>query len=163
MEQQFQNTSSVDYSLKDGETLVLQIKSNVMHLNFLVYCVIWLRFAIILTQIFSGLGVKQKCGQSVKSKFFEQGVNDSSPENKGNQKELKISIKPPPPPPAPLSPVSPVQNSPSNSPTKFELEGTSKHEAQESRKNDSKDADFSETHSTQDVPDDVFGDFQAAG
>ena len=29
MEQQFQKTSSVDYSLKDGETIVLQFKSKV--------------------------------------------------------------------------------------------------------------------------------------
>lgn len=27
MEQQYQQTSSVDYSLKDGETLVLQLKN----------------------------------------------------------------------------------------------------------------------------------------
>jgi hypothetical protein len=27
MEQQYQNTSSVDYSLKEGETIVLQLKN----------------------------------------------------------------------------------------------------------------------------------------
>lgn len=106
--------------------------------------------------IYPDFGVKQKSGQSAKSKFFEQGVNNLSLENKGNQKELKVCIKPPP---APLSPVSPVKRSPSNSPTKFSLEGPSKHEAPELRK----DADLSENQSTQDVPDDDFGDFQAAG
>lgn len=103
--------------------------------------------------------MKQKSGQSAKSKFFEQGVNNLSLENKGNQKELKVCIKPPPPPPAPLSPVSPVKRSPSSSPTKFSLEGPSKHEAPELREG----ADPSENQSTQDVPDDDFGDFQAAG
>ncbi|XP_015901685.1 uncharacterized protein At1g03900 [Ziziphus jujuba] len=131
MEQQFQKTSSVDYSLKEGETLVLQLKSN-------------------------------RGGQSVKSKFFELGLNNPSPENKGNnQKEPKICIKPPPPSPAPLSPVGTFHKSPSKSPSNFSLEG--KHEEPESRDVYPKDADSSENQSTQDVPDDDFGDFQAAG
>ncbi|PON35357.1 Talin [Parasponia andersonii] len=133
MEQQFQKTSSVNYSLKDGETLVLQLKNN-------------------------------KSGQSVKSKFFEQGLNNSSPENKGNnQEELKIYIKPPPPPPAPLSPSATVQWSPSNSPSSFNLESGTKHGAFESTKEESENTDSSENRTTQeDVPDDDFGDFQTA-
>lgn len=40
MEQQFQNTSSVDYSLKDGETIVLQLKSKVSSFSsrWLLHC-----------------------------------------------------------------------------------------------------------------------------
>lgn len=162
MEQQFQKTSSVDYSLKEGETLVLQLKSNVMHLNLLVNCVIWLILLIRIILIeFHWIWCQQICGQSVKSKFFEQGLNNPSPENKGNLKEPKICIKPPPPPPAPLSPVSTIQKSPSKSPSNFNLEG--KLEALETRNVDTKDTYSSENQSTQDVPDDDFGDFQAAG
>lgn len=40
MEQKFQQTSSVDYSLKEGETLVLQLKS-VSASHFLVNSVLW--------------------------------------------------------------------------------------------------------------------------
>lgn len=132
MEQQFQNTSSVDYSLKDGETLVLQLKNS-------------------------------KSGQSVKSKSHDQALNNPSPKNKGNQKELKISIKPPPPPPGLLSPSATAQKSPSQSPTKFSLEAASKHGALESTKQDSKEMDSSEDQSAQEIPDDDFGDFQTAG
>ncbi|KAL5573728.1 hypothetical protein UlMin_023325 [Ulmus minor] len=130
MEQQFQKTSLVDYSLKEGETLVLQLKNS-------------------------------KSGQSVKSKFFQQGANDLSLEDKGQQKELKISIKPPPPPPAPLSPVSP-QKSPSIAPPNLNLGGASKHDDSEATKEDVKE-DAHSSESTQDIPDDDFGDFQTAG
>jgi len=37
MEQHYQQTSSVDYSLKEGETLVLQIKTNVWNSAFCSY------------------------------------------------------------------------------------------------------------------------------
>ncbi|KAJ0111256.1 hypothetical protein Patl1_02418 [Pistacia atlantica] len=94
MEQQFQNTSSGDYSLKEGETIHIEIKN--------------------------------KSGGRVKSKFFEQGMNSLSLEDKGDGKEPKICIKPPPPPPAPLSPASTVQKSPSNLPPNLSLEEASK-------------------------------------
>ena len=120
----------------------------------------------ILTE-FHWFWCQQKSGQSVKSKFFEQGLNNSSPDKKvDNQKEAKISIKPPPPPPAPLSPSATVQKSPSNLLSNFNLEATSKQgTALESTKEDSKNTDSSESQSTQeeDVPDDDFGDFQTAG
>jgi len=131
MEQHYQQASSVDYSLKDGETLVLQLKSN-------------------------------KSGSCVKSKFFDQSLNNSS-EEKGNRKESIIPIKPPPPPPAPLSPAVTVQKSPTNGPPNFNLEGTSKDESPESTKEEAKELTSSESHSQQDIADDDFGDFQAAG
>ncbi|RDX74219.1 Adaptin ear-binding coat-associated protein 2 [Mucuna pruriens] len=131
MEQHYQQTSSVDYSLKEGETLVLQIKNN-------------------------------KSGCSVKSKFFEQGLNNS-PEEKSGKKEPLPSIKLPPPPPSPLSPVIAAEKSPSNSPTKLSLEKTSKVETPKSVKEGTEHENSPENQSTQDVPDDDFGDFQAAG
>ncbi|TKY48926.1 Adaptin ear-binding coat-associated protein 2 [Spatholobus suberectus] len=118
MEQHYQQTSSVDYSLKEGETLVLQIKSN--------------------------------------------GLNNS-PEEKSGKKESVPSIKLPPPPPAPLSPVIAAQKSPINSPTKLSLEKTSKAETPKTVKEDTQHENSPENESTQDVPDDDFGDFQAAG
>ncbi|KAK7324687.1 hypothetical protein VNO77_28441 [Canavalia gladiata] len=131
MEQHYQQNSSVDYSLKEGETLVLQIKNN-------------------------------KSGHSsIKSKFFEQGLNNS-PEEKSGGKESVPSIKLPPPPPAPLSPVIAAQKSPTNSPTKFSLEKPSKVETPTTVKDDN-EHENSENQSTQDAPDDDFGDFQAAG
>ncbi|KAG5233274.1 adaptin ear-binding coat-associated protein [Salix suchowensis] len=85
MEQHFQTTSSVDYSLKEGETIVLQMKN-----------------------------------QSVTG-----GAHD--------RKEPLLSIRPPPPPPAPLSPATTDQQH------------------------------LPDNESSQDIQDDDFGDFQAAG
>ncbi|KAJ7981567.1 Adaptin ear-binding coat-associated protein 1 [Quillaja saponaria] len=132
MEQQYQQTSSVDYSLKEGETLVLQIKTN-----------------------------SQKTGSTMKSKFFEQGLNNPV-EEKGTGKESVNCIKPLPPPPAPLSPATSAQKSPTNLPPNLSLEGVSKDEALKST-NDGKNQHSLENQSTQDIPDDDFGDFQAAG
>ncbi|XWS33045.1 hypothetical protein CRYUN_Cryun22dG0044000 [Craigia yunnanensis] len=130
MEQQFQKSSSVDYSLKEGETLVLQIKN--------------------------------RGGSAVKSKVLELDFDNLSLEDKGNRKEPIISIKPPPPPLAPLSPVGSTCNSPTSSPPNLSLEGTSKEKASESAKEHS-DEHSPESLSTQDILDDDFGDFQAAG
>ncbi|KAB2611629.1 hypothetical protein D8674_019661 [Pyrus ussuriensis x Pyrus communis] len=127
MEQKFQQTSSVDYSLKEGETIVLQLKN--------------------------------KTAEIVKSKVSE---NNSSPEKKASKKEPLICIKPPPPPLAPLSPSATVDKSSSNLPSNLNLEGTSKHEASESTEHESKETSSSGNQSTQDIPDDDFGDFQAA-
>ncbi|KAG4960934.1 hypothetical protein AAZX31_13G274300 [Glycine max] len=129
MEQHYQQTSSVDYSLKEGETLVLQIKTN-------------------------------KSGSSVKSKFFELGLN-KSPEEKNGGKESIPSIKLSPPP-APLSPVFGTQKSPTNSPTNLSLEKTNIVETPKTVK-DTEPEDSPEKQSTEDVLDDDFGDFQAAG
>lgn len=131
MEQQFQSTSAVDYSLKEGETLHLHLKN--------------------------------KSSGRVKSKFFEQGLNDLSLDDKGNRKESMICLKPLPPPPAPLSPATAARKSPSNSPRKLSLEGSSKDASPDSTKEDSNEQHSPESPSTEDIPDDDFGDFQAAG
>ncbi|XP_068336713.1 uncharacterized protein At1g03900-like isoform X2 [Pyrus communis] len=120
MEQKFQQTSLVDYSLKEGETF--------------------------------------KTAEIVKSKVSE----NNSPEKKANQKEPLICIKPPPPPPAPLSHSPTVDKSSSNLLPNLNLEGTSKQEASESTEHESKETSSSGNQSTQDIPDDDFGDFQAA-
>ncbi|XP_004487167.1 uncharacterized protein At1g03900 isoform X1 [Cicer arietinum] len=125
MEQHYQQSSSVDYSLKEGETLVLQIKNN-------------------------------RSGSNVKSKFFEQGPNNSSEEKSGG-KESVPCIKLPPPPSSPGSPVATPQKSPSTSPTKFTLEKTAEEENSKTEHGNSP-----ENESTQDAVDDDFGDFQAA-
>ncbi|XP_022947234.1 uncharacterized protein At1g03900 [Cucurbita moschata] len=97
MEQQFQKTSLVDYSLKEGETIVLQLKS------------------------------KKSFSSIKKSSELDLKVSSSSEEEEGNTKKESIfCIKPPPPPPAPLSPV-PAQESPTSFPPNINLEETSKH------------------------------------
>ena len=157
MEQHYQQTSA-DYSLKDGETLVLQIKNVSVIFIWLLCWITNVKFFIILIKFWC----QQKSGCSVKSKFFDQSLNIPS-EEKGNWKESIIPIKPPPPPPAPLSPVANVQKSPKKGPPNFNLEGTSKDEAPESTKVEAKELNSPENHSLQDIADDDFGDFQAAG
>lgn len=105
----------------------------------------------------------QKSSGRVKSKFFEQGLNDLSLDDKGNRKEPVICLKPLPPPPAPLSPATAARMSPSNSPQKFSLEGSSKDASPDSTKEDSKEQHSPKSPNTEDIPDDDFGDFQAAG
>lgn len=129
MEQHYQHSSSVDYSLKEGETLVLQIKNN-------------------------------RSGGNVKSKFFEQGANNSS-EEKSERKESLPCLKLPPPPPSPGSPATP-QKSPTDSPTKFSLEKTTEVETSKTVKEETEHENSAENQNTQDVVDDDFGDFQAA-
>lgn len=130
MEQHYQQSSSVDYSLKEGETLVLQIKNN-------------------------------RSGGNVKSKFFEQGANNSS-EEKSEKRESIPCIKLPPPPPSPGSPVTP-QKSPTDSPTKLSLEKSAEVETSKIVKEETEHEKSPENQSMQDVVDDDFGDFQAAG
>lgn len=98
----------------------------------------------------------------MKSKFFEQGLNNSS-EEKSGRKESVPTIKLPPPPLAPGSPVATTQKSPTNSPTKFSLEKSSEVETSKEVKDDTEREKSPENQSTQDVVDDDFGDFQAAG
>ncbi|KAL1824125.1 hypothetical protein ACET3Z_010903 [Daucus carota] len=129
MEEQYQN-STVDYSLKDGETIVLQLKN--------------------------------KGGGNVRSKFFDQGLNKISIEEKGNGKEPVICLKPPPPPLAPLSPSVSATNSPSLSPKSFSLEEDSKDKSSVALEIQSKESTTQDNESSQ-VLDDDFGDFQAAG
>ncbi|KAK8693249.1 hypothetical protein V6N13_070842 [Hibiscus sabdariffa] len=146
MEQQFQNTSSVDYSLKEGETIVLQLKNT------------------------------QSGGSSVKSKASELGIDKLSLADKGDQKDPVLSIKLPPPPPGPISsvgsplkspppppsPLSPVDtngNSPTSSPPNLRLEDNLEKKAVKSVE----EQHHGEGQNTEDIEDDDFGDFQAAG
>lgn len=99
----------------------------------------------------------------MKSKFFEQGLNNLSLDDKGNRKEPVICIKPPPPPPASLSPSSAAPKSLSISPRNPSAERNSKDTPPDSPKEDSEEQLSPEYQSTRDVPDDDFGDFQAAG
>ncbi|XP_042011230.1 NECAP-like protein CG9132 [Salvia splendens] len=133
MEHQYQHSSSVDYSLKDGETLVLQLKK------------------------------KEGGTGSTRSKFFEQKLSNLSLDDKSKNKEGSVSIKLPPPPPAPLSPVDapdrpPLGISPRVSPGKsFENEESTGVE-----KCEEGEAEATEKKEQHDAPDDDFGDFQAA-
>lgn len=127
MEQQFQNSSTVDYSLKDGETLVLQLKN--------------------------------KPGGQSKQKSIEQGVNNLSLTDSTKPKEPLPSIKPPPPPPTTLSPTSPrTPTSPNLSPRKNIKEERDFFREEKPEPNSSS----KENQSSEDIPDDDFGDFQAA-
>lgn len=53
MEQQFQKTSSVDYSLKDGETIVLQFKSKVGWFSLRWYLLPHIGCFIVINLIFT--------------------------------------------------------------------------------------------------------------
>ncbi|RWR97468.1 Adaptin ear-binding coat-associated protein 1 NECAP-1 [Cinnamomum micranthum f. kanehirae] len=130
MEQHYQKASSVDYSLKEGETLVLQLKN--------------------------------KSTRSSKSKFFEQGLNNLSLNEKG-PKEPTICLKPPPPPPGPLSPVIAAQRPPADLPSNLILERTNGSNAPHTTKESQSIEQFSkEDRSSDDAIEDDFGDFQAA-
>lgn len=125
MEQQYQKTSSVDYSLKDGETIVLQLKNT--------------------------------GGRSVRSKFFEQGLDQ-----KEKGKNSITSILPPPPPSPSLSPPVNALKNPLDSPSKLSLDGSPKDSFATAFDKQSTEPDSVEKQTAQDVPDDDFGDFQAA-
>lgn len=130
MEQQFQQTSAVDYSLKDGETIVLQLKN--------------------------------KGGKCVRSKFFELGLNspvDAKEKGKEVGAGAGISLIPPPPPPSPLSPPVSAVITPPTSPPNFTLDQSPKEKTLSpvvAKSNEPKPVE------KQDLPDDDFGDFQAA-
>lgn len=99
----------------------------------------------------------------MRSKFFEQGLNNISLEDKGNGKEPIICLKPPPPPLAPLSPSVSNPNSPVLSPKSFSLEEHSEDKSSVSLQTKSRISPTQGNESSQDIPDDDFGDFQAAG
>ncbi|KAL9243763.1 hypothetical protein vseg_017613 [Gypsophila vaccaria] len=128
MEQQFQSSSAVDYSLKDGETIVLQLKN-------------------------------KPGGGNIKTKAIEQGVSNLSVTEKSKSNEPLLSIKPPPPPPT-LSPTSPrTPTSPNFCPDR-----NVDDEIEDPRKLQSApDSTTKELPSSEEVADEDFGDFQAAG
>ncbi|KAJ6297368.1 hypothetical protein OIU78_022997 [Salix suchowensis] len=107
--------------------------------------------------------MKNKPGGSVKSKIFEQGLNNLSMEGNSDGKESFLSISLPPPPPAPLLPATSVQNSPSNLPPKITLDGNSTEKSPNLTKDEAEHQHFPDNESSQDTQDDDFGDFQAAG
>ncbi|EPS61455.1 hypothetical protein M569_13341, partial [Genlisea aurea] len=80
MEHHYQQSCSVDYSLKEGETLVLDLKT------------------------------KGGGGGSIRSKFFELGLSKLSLDEggEGDYKQVSNGIMLPPPPPAPPVVLSPV-------------------------------------------------------
>ncbi|KAH6780658.1 Adaptin ear-binding coat-associated protein 1 NECAP-1 [Perilla frutescens var. hirtella] len=130
MEHQYQHTSSVDYSLKDGETLVLQLN--------------------------------KREGGSARSKFFEQRLEKLSLDDNSKNKGTSISIKLPPPP-APLSPVDAPERSPLGISPKLSPDASFENKASsEMDENQSKESESTENKGQHDVPDDDFGDFQAA-
>lgn len=107
--------------------------------------------------------VVQKGSGSIKSKFFEQGLNNLSLDEKSKGAESPKGMLLPPPPPAPLSPAASPEKSPIESPTNLSLEKSSQAKASESIKDQRTDSKSPENENTQDIPDDDFGDFQAAG
>ncbi|CAI9299686.1 unnamed protein product [Lactuca saligna] len=131
MEQQYQQTSAVDYSLKDGETIVLQLKN--------------------------------KGGKSMRSKFFELGLNNlPDPNEKGKEVGVGISLIPPPPPPSPLSPPVAAVITPPTSPPNFTLTPKEKEKTLSPVVDKSNEPRAIEKQIGQDLPDEDFGDFQAA-
>lgn len=107
---------------------------------------------------------QQKGSGSVKSKISDLGLTKLSLEEKGDKTEPTLSIKPLPPPPAPLSPVTSPQNSPKTSPTslppKISLDGAPEDNSPSFAKESDKEQHFS---AKENIPDEDFGDFQAAG
>ena len=106
---------------------------------------------------------QQKPGGTIRSKFFEQGLNNLSLEEKANRKDSTILLKPPPPPPAPLSPVAADARSPPVSPSKLSLEQSAETKDSATAKEEPDTSESAKEQGPQDVADDDFGDFQAAG
>lgn len=133
MEQQFQNSSTVDYSLKDGETLVLQLKNK------------------------PGGNIKLK---SVEQGVHNLSISDNS---KPSDPLLSIKPPPPPPstlspttsPKTPKSPSSNLTVNFNDVSIKEQSENPVKEKPQP-------DLHSKETRSPEDTIDDDFGDFQAA-
>ncbi|GLJ38543.1 hypothetical protein SUGI_0785540 [Cryptomeria japonica] len=133
MEQQYQTKESIDYSLKEGQTLKLQLKN------------------------------PQKGTGTRKSAFFEQELDKISLHESGDKCRPLPCLVPPPPPPAPSSPSATCYGSekklmPSPSAT-MHTKSTKSSTIDEgeneglSKKNDGEQDSF----------DDDFGDFQTAG
>ncbi|KAL5989617.1 hypothetical protein ACLOJK_010510 [Asimina triloba] len=102
---------------------------------------------------------------SLKSAFFEQGLNNLSLEEKESIKQPKICLKLPPPSPGPLSPSNVAQPSPWNSPPDFSLQGTavSDNALHATKESQSTQHSSQGNQNSEDAVDDDFGDFQAAG
>ncbi|CAE6076679.1 unnamed protein product [Arabidopsis arenosa] len=134
MEQHFQNTSSVDYSLKEGETIVLQLKNR------------------------SDKDTKSK---TVEKSLGNLSLEDKG---KSIETTIPSIIPPPPPPgplsPVTTAQKSPSNLPPSLSLQRSsEQQDLDTKPEEEEKKEDLKAKDGG----VEDAPDDDFGDFQAAG
>uniref|UniRef100_A0A0D9YBP1 NECAP PHear domain-containing protein n=1 Tax=Oryza glumipatula TaxID=40148 RepID=A0A0D9YBP1_9ORYZ len=183
MVQHYEKSSSVDYSLKEGETLVLQLKNKPA-----------VEPGFSLVSYFNGpIGqnslAQKESGAKIKSAFFEQGLNKLSFNEKANSKEAPVSLKLPPPPPSPVSPTDsgiaaspfkaefPSQDQPAADTgadtTPFKAEFPSSHEQPAADNVASSPPPKAEAapqeqptaaeKAPQESVDDDFGDFQAAG
>nr|AAM63770.1 unknown [Arabidopsis thaliana] len=136
MEQHYQNTSSVDYSLKEGETIVLQLKNR---------------------------SDKDSKSKTVEKSLGNLSLEDKG---KSIETTIPSIILPPPPPgplsPVTTAQKSPSSLPPSlslqRSSEQQDLD-TKREEEEEEKKEDLKAKDGG----VEDAPDDDFGDFQAAG
>lgn len=133
MEQQYQRNASIDYSLKEGQTLKLQLKN------------------------------PQKGTGTGKSTFFEQELDKMSFDESREKCNPLPCLAPPPPPPAPSSPSAKCYTSekklmPSPSATMHIKSTKSSSINEEENKGLSKKID-----EEQESFEDDFGDFQTAG
>lgn len=97
----------------------------------------------------------------MRSKFFEQGLNNL-PDQKEKGKEVPITSIPPPPPPSPLSPPVGAVKIPVESPSKLSLDGSPKDNSLSPVDKQPNEPHSVEQETALDVLDDDFGDFQAA-
>ncbi|CAH8301029.1 unnamed protein product [Eruca vesicaria subsp. sativa] len=134
MEQHFQNTSSVDYSLKEGETIVIQLKN---------------------------MSEKDTKSKLVDKSLTNLKLEDKG---KSIETTIPSIIPPPPPPgplsPVTTAQRSPQKSPPSlslqRSSEQQDLD-TKREEVEKKEDQEAKDT------AVEDAPDDDFGDFQAAG
>ncbi|KAG9446090.1 hypothetical protein H6P81_012218 [Aristolochia fimbriata] len=170
MEQHYQQTSSVDYSLKEGQTLVLQLNNKGSRVNN-EQGLHATSFDEKKSMEMAAAPLKplpppplvssaQQKGLSDEASAIYEGVPKSSSFDQGASTETHLVLKPPPPPPppAPLSPVSCQQKTETDSERKGDSKDTIVHSSKEFE-----DPSLFEEQSRQDIVDDDFGDFQAAG
>ncbi|MBA0685706.1 hypothetical protein Goari_013357, partial [Gossypium aridum] len=142
MEQQFQKSSSVDYSLKEGETIKggSTLKSKAAELGI------------------DKLSLADKGNQKEPILSIKPPPPPPTPLS-----PVASALKSPQPHlPAQLSPVETTGNSPTSSPPDLQLDGTSEKKASKSEKEHRDEQQCGESQNTEDIEDD-FGDFQAAG
>lgn len=151
MEQHYQHTPSVDYSLKEGETLVIQIG----HVSILFFPIVMLPK---LGWVITFCSLHPQKSKSTKSNV-PGGLNNLAIEEKGNGTLAKpvVCLKPPPPPSAPVSPGGSVRALPSG----YASDGSDR-EGNPCTAEVSKHSDPIDNQRAVDAVDDDFGDFQTA-
>ncbi|XP_068666328.1 uncharacterized protein At1g03900 [Aristolochia californica] len=158
MEQHYQQTSSVDYSLKEGQTLVLQLKNKGSRV---------MKPAISEQGLETSSSDEEMPATFIKPLPLQSGLTsavselgpESSSFDQGASMKTPVVLKPPPPPPSPrrLSPVICSQKTDTNSEPKGSSKDTVVHSWKESH-----EPSLFEDQNRQDTEED-FGDFQAAG